>query len=461
MLSIAEVRARLQDDLDRLAREHDVPGAAVAVAIGDETAEAVTGVVNRRTGIAVTPDAVFQIQSVTKVWTATLIMQLVDEGRIALDDPVRAHLPQFRTADPVASEAITIAHLLTHTGGFEGDLWAATTEDDDALRRLVEDEVPRLPQERAPGAGYSYCSAGMAVLGRLVEVLRGTPFAEALREHLATPLGVEDLAFGPNDALGFNTAIGHVRQDDRGPWPLKAWASMPASNPAAGNRLAMSARGLLSFGRMHAENGGNVLSAASARAMRTGRVAIPASPVVPKQVGLGWEVYGGGAVVGHGGGALGCDAVLFVVPGQRMAIALVSNGGRGKSLMRGLVHPLVEQASGVALSGPDLEPAEAGTALGRCAGVYANSTQRITVAAASGGLDVVSESLGDAALMFERVGLPVEPMKLRLSEVGRGLFHNAGAGYVEFTGADEGPARFLVMGQRLVPRTESADEGDR
>ncbi|NUQ90716.1 MAG: hypothetical protein HOQ43_19910 [Glycomyces artemisiae] len=182
---------------------------------------------------------------------------------------------------------------------------------------------------------------------------------------------------------------------------------------------------------------------------------------MPKQVGLGWEVYGGGAVVGHGGGALGCDAVLYVVPGQRMAVALVSNGGRGKSLMRGLVHPLVEQASGVALSGPDLEPAEAGTALDRCAGVYANSTQRITVAAADGGLDVVGESLGDAALMFERVGLPVEPMKLRLTEVGRGLFHNAGAGYVEFVGADEGPARFLVMGQRLVPRTESADEGDR
>ncbi|MEU6249538.1 serine hydrolase domain-containing protein [Glycomyces sp. NPDC047010] len=452
MLSITEVRDHLKDDLDRLAREHDVPGAAVAVAIGGETAEAVTGVVNRRTGIAVTPEAVFQIQSVTKVWTATLVMQLVDEGLVGLEDRAQAHLPRFRTADPDASARITVEHLLTHTGGFEGDLWAATTEGDDALERLVEDEVPRLPQYREPGAGYSYCSAGMAVLGRLVEVVRDLTFAEALRRYLAVPLGVEELAFGPDDALGFNTAIGHAPQGDKGWWPLAVWASMPASNPAAGNRLAMSARGLLALGRMHAEDGGDVLSAASALAMRTGRVPVPASPVVPKRVGLGWEVFGGGAVAGHGGGAIGCDAVLYAVPGQRTAVALLANGGNAKALIRGLVHPLVERASGVALSGPDLEPVAAGTRPDRCAGVYASGTQRITVSAGDGGLGVVGESVGDAARMFERVGLPVEPMSLRLNEVGPGLFHGAGAGYVEFVGAGEGPARFLRIGGRLVPR---------
>ena len=220
MFSMEEVRDQLGADLDRLAEEHGVPGAAVAVGVGDETAEAATGVVNRRTGVPTTPDAVFQIQSIAKIWTTTMVMQLVDEGLVGLADPVQDHLPRFRTADPAASTLITLEHLLTHTGGFEGDLWKETTAGDDALQRLVEDEVPSLPQLEKPGARYSYCSAGMAVLGRLVEVKRGLPFAQALRRHLAGPLGIEDLAFDANDALGFNTAIGHVSQGDRGMWPL-------------------------------------------------------------------------------------------------------------------------------------------------------------------------------------------------------------------------------------------------
>jgi CubicO group peptidase (beta-lactamase class C family) len=70
----------LQRWLDEAATRHDVPGAAVAVGVGDELAEAATGVVNRDTGVEATTDSVFQIGSVTKVWTASLVMQLVDDG---------------------------------------------------------------------------------------------------------------------------------------------------------------------------------------------------------------------------------------------------------------------------------------------------------------------------------------------------------------------------------------------
>ncbi|MQM25527.1 serine hydrolase domain-containing protein [Glycomyces albidus] len=456
MLSMDDVRDRLGPDLARLAEEHGVPGAAVAVGIGDATAEAATGVVNRRTGVPATPDAVFQIQSITKVWTATLVMQLVDEGQVALGDPVRAHLPRFRTADPEASARITVEHLLTHTGGFDGDLWKATTGGDDALQRLVEDEVPRLPQRQAPGARYSYCSAGMAVLGRLVEVVRGMTFAQALRTHLAGPLGIEELAFDANDALGFNTAIGHVPQGDRGMWPLPVWATMPESNPAAGNRLAMSARALLAFGMMHAADGrapggGQVLSEASAKAMRTGRAAIPASPVVPKAVGLAWEVFGGGALVGHGGGAIGFGSMLYVVPGRRVAIALLTNGGDDKALIRDLVEPLAEAASGVPLTGPDLRPRPVADP-GRYTGVYADGTQHLAVTSERDGLSAVITPIGDAAEMIERAGLPVAPTAFGLREVGPGTFATDGGRYAQFLDADEGPARFVHLGGRSVPR---------
>jgi CubicO group peptidase (beta-lactamase class C family) len=211
MTRIEGLRDRLEADLLRLAAEHEVPGASVALLVDAETAEASTGVVNLRTAVEATPDSVFMIQSITKVWTATLVMQLVDEGRVDLDGPVTAYLPGFRTADERASAAVTVRHLLTHTGGFEGDLWSPTTSGEDALQRFVEDLVPLAAQISEPGTLYSYCSAGFGVLGRLVEVLRDVPYEQALRRHLAGPLGLDELAFDADQALSFRTAIGHGR----------------------------------------------------------------------------------------------------------------------------------------------------------------------------------------------------------------------------------------------------------
>ncbi len=259
-----QVRLRLQADLGRVAAEHEVPGVSVAVLVEDEVIEAASGVINLRTGEAVTPDTLFMIQSITKTITATLVLQLVDDGLLQLDDPVRDHLPGFRTADPAASDKITVRHLLTHTGGFEGDLWAATTPGDDALQHFVADLVAQAAQHSAPGQQFSYCNAGYGTLGRLVEVQRAMPYEQALRRHLARPLGMEEIAFSADQALAFRTAIGHTRPEAGAPQrPLLNWAELPPSNPAAGNQLAMSARALLAFARMHlaggrADDGGTV-----------------------------------------------------------------------------------------------------------------------------------------------------------------------------------------------------------
>ncbi|MEU4424884.1 serine hydrolase domain-containing protein [Actinoplanes sp. NPDC024001] len=79
----------LQGLIDQAARRHGVPGAAVAVGTGDQLAEAATGVINLNTGVAATPDSLFPISSVTKTWTAALVLQLAHQGRLDLDDPVR------------------------------------------------------------------------------------------------------------------------------------------------------------------------------------------------------------------------------------------------------------------------------------------------------------------------------------------------------------------------------------
>ena len=89
----------------------------------------------------------------------------------------------FRTADRQAGAEITVRHLLTHTGGFEGDIGAPTSDGADALERLVDEHVSQAEQHLQPGSFFSDCSAGIGVLGRIVEVRRWTTYNRALRRR--------------------------------------------------------------------------------------------------------------------------------------------------------------------------------------------------------------------------------------------------------------------------------------
>lgn len=361
MTITVDLHARIQDELVRLREQQGVPGVSVAFALGSDVVEASAGVLNTRTGTPVTPDSLFQIQSVTKVFTATLVMQLVDDGLVRLDEPVRSFLPEFRTADPAASSAITVRHLLTHTGGFEGDLWEPTTSGPDALDRFVRDLVSRAGQHSAPGERWSYCSAGFGVLGRLVETVRGVPFEAALRRFLLEPLGIEEVAFSASQALAYRTAIGHVR----GPGadqlaPSHEWALMPPSNPAAGNQLAMSARGLLTLGQLFLADGlgptgQRLLSEESASLMLRPEVALRGIGTDPGHQSLGWALARPG-IAEHGGGAPGVVSLLVVAPSRSVAAAVVTNADSGGRLARGLLDPLFAEFADVAPSPPPVVP---------------------------------------------------------------------------------------------------------
>jgi CubicO group peptidase (beta-lactamase class C family) len=111
----------LQDRFAEPAREHDVPGAVVVVLQEGVVTEAATGVLNRNTGVEVTTDALFRIGSVTKLYTATLAMCLVHDSKLELDAPVKLYLPEFKVADPEATNAVTVRMILTHTSGLDGD----------------------------------------------------------------------------------------------------------------------------------------------------------------------------------------------------------------------------------------------------------------------------------------------------------------------------------------------------
>ena len=116
----------LERRLPELLEGTGVPAAAVAVAHGDEVVDAAAGTLSAATGVTATTDAIFQVGSITKVLTATLVQQLVDEGLVDLDRPVRTWLPGLRLGDESAAATLTVRQLLTHTAGFEGDVFTDT-----------------------------------------------------------------------------------------------------------------------------------------------------------------------------------------------------------------------------------------------------------------------------------------------------------------------------------------------
>jgi CubicO group peptidase (beta-lactamase class C family) len=155
MTPMDNLAATLQSRLDLLRAEHGVVGASVAVQQGDRVIEAVSGLTNVRTGVEVTPDTIFQLGSISKVYTATLVMQLVDDGLVDLDIPVATYLTSFTNADATAAATITVRQLLSHVSGMDGDVFDDFGRGDDCVEKYV-DAMSGLAQTSRPGAFFSY-----------------------------------------------------------------------------------------------------------------------------------------------------------------------------------------------------------------------------------------------------------------------------------------------------------------
>jgi CubicO group peptidase (beta-lactamase class C family) len=389
MAKLTEIGDWLSGALPGLIAEHSVPGAAVAVSAGDDLVESAAGVLSLATGVTATTDSVFQIGSITKVWTATLVMQLVDEGLLELDAPVRRYLPELRLRDEPATAAMTVRQLLCHTAGFEGDIFTDTGKGDDCVAKFVA-TLGDVPALFPPGEMFSYNNAGYCVLGRVVEVLRGKAYDDCLRQHLIGPLGLAHAATCAEEAILHRAAVGHLRPEpDAQLQPAPVWALM-RSNAPAGSTLAMSARDLLDFARMHlrggaAADGTRVLSGESVAAMRQRQVTLPYLGIMGDAWGLGWELFDwpGGPVIGHDGGTIGQSAFLRVVPGSDVAVALLTNGGDAIALYRAVVGPVLRELTGVVM--PDLPAPNGGNGAStrpdatRYVGTYSSSVAETVV----------------------------------------------------------------------------------
>jgi CubicO group peptidase (beta-lactamase class C family) len=412
MPHLDDISGWITETLPALLAEHKVPGAAIGVYADGEVFDFASGVLSHATGVEANADSVFQVGSITKTWTATLVMQLADEGLLDLDAAVVTYLPDFDLADSDAAKAMTVRQLLCHKAGFEGDIFTDTGNNDDCVEKYVA-TLRTDPQLFPPDEMFSYNNAGYCVLGRIIEVLRDKPFDQALREHLFAPLGLTHAATDANSAILFRAAVGHLPNPDADglPVPAPMW-SLVKSNAPAGAMLAMRPRDLLAFAAMHlnggkAADGTQVLSEASATAMRDKQVTVPPLGLMGTHWGLGFELFDfpTGFVFGHDGGTVGQSAFLRIVPGKNVAIALLTNGGNPIAVYFEVYRHLLKVLTDIDLPDNPVPPANPEQIdAAKYLGTYANSMGKTEIAQDDDGRIWMTETpLGDLAELIGEV----------------------------------------------------------
>jgi len=445
------------DRLSLLADKHGVPGATLAILAGGEVVEASYGVLNIRTGAEATTDSVFQIGSITKVWTATLIMQLVDEGKLDLDEPVVTYLPDFKVADPDVTRTVTTRHLLAHTSGIDGDLFLDTGRGDDAVARYVAACVD-LRQNHPLGATMSYCNSGYTVLGRLIEVLREQTWDAVLREKVFAPLGLTSAGTLPEEALLHRAAVGHVTPPGGELQVTPVWGIFRSAGPAG--LIHATPREVLSFAQLHmadgvAADGTRVLSTQSAQAMREPQVEVPDTYTLGSHWGLGWILmtWDGRPVYGHDGATLGQGGFLRIVPDAGVAICLLTNGGHMRELFGDLFAEILAETADMQMP-PRLEPAATPPQLdlSRYAGRYERVGVEMTISAGDDRLQLqvnVTSELAKAMGSNEQPPIDMLPVEEDLF-VAKGPDDESWTPAVFFR-LDDG-SEYLHFGARATPK---------
>lgn len=308
---------------------HNVPGASAAVFRAGQWEIAAAGVANVTTGVDVTPETVMHIGSITKVLNATMVMQLVDEGRVELAAPLKRYLPDFQVADREAAERITVEMLLNHTCGIDGEYFPSGGPDGERIEDAIS-RIARQGQIHAPGAELSYCNAGAVLAGYLAQRILGKSWYTLIEERIFKPLELQHSVVQPADALLHRAAVGHFLNADGTPRRTASAFLNPSFAPA-GTTAMLSAKDLATFALAHVNdgvgaNGHRLLSAASARRMR--RQTAAWRGVGGGGSGIGWMTLDKG-IVAHDGGGPGIVSWLFADPAAKTVAAVLTNAAHG------------------------------------------------------------------------------------------------------------------------------------
>ena len=358
--------ANLQTFSDSIVEQHQIPAVSLAIWHDNQLYQAASGILNINTGVKATTDSIFQIGSITKVFTTCLVMQLVDEGRVNLDAPVVTYLRDFRVADTEATQTITVRQLLNHTNGIAGDYFPRDANAEGNLIARYVDRINLIPLVHAPGAQFSYSNAAFAVAGRLVEVVAGLPWSQLMAERIFEPLGMTHATADPNEILRYRAAIGHFPDPEKPQkWIISPNCYSTLGLAPAGTTPTMSAADLIIFASAHlnmgkASSGIRWLSANSVELMQTLQIGVPPiSDIFDLHRGLGWGILtdkrSGDAAISHEGKIAGQNAMLMLFPSRDTAFSVLLNGVK-VGVMDSVVNELTKELTGIDIKEPQRPP---------------------------------------------------------------------------------------------------------
>ncbi len=325
---LAEAAPRKQEVDQYVTRFHQLRLFNGTLLVADENGlilEKAYGSANFEWKVPHTPDSKFRIGSITKSFTAAIILQLAAEGKLELDDPLSKHLPDYRKD---TGDRVTLTHLLNHTSGIPSYTSAASFEDDSRNPSGVSEFVKKACSgdlEFEPGTKFAYNNSGYFLLGAIIERLTGQTYAQAVQQRIFGPLGMKDSGYDVTATVLPKRASGYVPAP--GGYINAAYIDM--SLPYAAGSLYSTVEDLYRWDR--------------ALYLDT---LVPA-PLKQKMFTPGLEHYGFGwsiqplrlhdgktelPVIFHGGGINGFSTLLVRAPERKEVVILLDNTSRGGSL---------------------------------------------------------------------------------------------------------------------------------
>lgn len=306
--------------------EANAPGATVLIARDDNVIyRGARGEANLNLDVALTPQQVFRIGSITKTFTAASVLKLSATGKLALSDPLSKYLPDF----PNGSH-ITLAQLLSHTSGVS-DHWDTDPSkplDTSALVKIIATQAPDFP----PGEAWSYSNSGYMLLGAVIEKVTGQSWDAVIHDQFAAPLGLDHTAFYPDDALVPGMVTGYSK-DEHGSVVLAPYVTI--SVPSAAGALVSTVDDLFHWMR----------ALATDRALTAGLYQTMSSPKTTAKGDFVHYGYGlmlgsvrGEPVVEHNGGIDGFASQLTYFPKQHVTVVILANTDAGSPSPRSLAH---------------------------------------------------------------------------------------------------------------------------
>jgi D-alanyl-D-alanine carboxypeptidase len=314
-MSEEDALAALSARADELAAADDFSGAVLVARDGEIRLQRAWGRADRDRGVRNMLDTKFRMGSMNKMFTAVATLQLVEAGKLDLDDPIGKHLTDYPNEE-VATK-VTVRHLLTHTGG-TGDIFGP---DFELNRQDLEDHADYITLygkrglRHEPGARHEYSNYGFVLLGALIERVSGTSYYDYVRDSVLRPAGMVSTDSLPESEDVPNRAVGYMKPVSGGDYWVPNNATLPLRGTAAGGGYS-TVGDLLRFAE--ALEAGELISRDT--------LADATSPQA-EQYGYGFGVQGEGSLrsYGHGGGAPGQNGELRIFPELGYVVVGLSN----------------------------------------------------------------------------------------------------------------------------------------